>query len=354
MLRLLSNRGDQLAKAEIAYISEPGYNVGRIIDEKILFNENKDEKKGYFLNDIPMVAKLLSRYDKLHNMSIAALVETLVLEFDLKNVSRKWDKTSSAYSTYDAIIASAAAYEQHCQQMTLPSTIDGFMQYLTNQPPVQTGDDNGIRLYTYHSAKGLEWDHVVVMSLQNDAVLERKMIQKNYYGVAAFHETEPSSLNLYPPMTISVLPWIYGTKQTVQSTAVKNKILGSKRYQVTLNNEIEENKRLLYVAVTRAKEHLYLAVFGGNRMKHPLQRFEISGVSVDTNAEGKTTIDCLHTGIPFRIIEPDIIDYNNEFPGRMTYPYTHDFEQALNIASSPCQSKKRDLSPSSVSVDPKK
>lgn len=354
MLRLLSNRGDQLAKAEIAYITEQGYGVGRIIDEKILFDNNKNIDKGYFLDDIPMVAKLQSRYDELHNMSVASLVETLVLEFDLKNLSRKWDKTSVAYSNFDAIIAAAATYEQHCQQMTLPSTIDGFMQYLTNQPPVQAGDINGIRLFTYHGAKGLEWNHVIVMSLQNDAVLERTMIQKNFYGVSAFHEVEPNRVNLYPPMTISLLPWIYGTKQTVQGTDVKRKILASKRYQITLRNEIEENKRLLYVAVTRAKEHLYFAAFSGSRMKHPLQRFETSGVTVDTDAEGKTTIDCLHTGIPFRIIESEIESFADHHQPELTYPASHEYDRAVKISGEACKAEKRDVLPSSADTKPGK
>lgn len=64
MLRLLVNRGDLLAKAEIAYITEPGYSIAEIIDRKILYDNDNSEDKEYFLGDIPLVRRLQERYDE--------------------------------------------------------------------------------------------------------------------------------------------------------------------------------------------------------------------------------------------------------------------------------------------------
>lgn len=354
MLRLLVNRGDLLAKAEIAYITEPGYNIAEIIDRKILYDHDEDKNKGYFLGDIPLVKRLQERYDELHSMSVASLVETLVLEFDLKNLSRKWDTTTIAYSNFDALEATAVAYENHCQQMTLPATIDGYMQYIESQPPVQAGDADGIRLVTYHGAKGLEWNHVVVMSLQNDPLEEKLMIKRAFYGVSAFHVNKPNSMNLYPPMTISLLPWIYGRDKTIKNKTIKRKVVGSRRYQLTVENEREENKRLLYVAVTRAKEHLYFAAFSSKGMKYPLNRFMAAGVDVNDDAADKRQIDCLLTGIPFNIIEQKIEDFAFDHQTELTYPESHEHELALDIESEACKNEIRDLMPSRVNAGPGK
>lgn len=354
MLRLLANRGDLLAKAEIAYITESGYGIADIIDRKIEYDSEKNEGKGYFLEDIPLVKRLQERYDELHSMSIASLVETLVLEFDLKDLSRKWDSTTIAYNNFDALEVAAVNYENHCQQMTLPATIDGYMQYVESQPPVQTGDADGIRLVTYHGAKGLEWNHVVVMSLQNDPLEEKMMIRKAFYGVSAFHVNKPSSVNLYPPMTISLLPWIYGRDKTIKDRLIKQKVLSSNRYQLTVENEKEENKRLLYVAVTRAKEHLYFAAFSSNRMKYPLKRFMVSGLDVNTDTYGKRQVDCFNTGIPFNIIEQKIEQFAYDHQEELTYPESHEHELALDIQADPCKNDTRDLMPSKVQVEPGK
>lgn len=350
MLRLLVNRRDLLAKAELAYITEPGYSIDSIIDKKIEYDNNESDNKGYFLENIPLVQKLQTRYDELHSMSVASLVETLVLEFDLKSLSRKWDSTSTAYNNFDILISAAATYENHCQQMILPSTIDGFMQYLENVPPVQVGDTDGIRLVTYHGAKGLEWNHVVVMSLQDDPLEEKKMIKRAFYGVSTFHINKPNSGNLYPPMTISLLPWIYGRDQNIKDNAIKQKILNSRRYQQTIENEREENKRLLYVAVTRAKEHLYFAAFTSRRKNCPLRRFEVSGVKVNVDTINKRQVDCLQTGIPFNIIEQEIKQFASEHQMELTYPESHEHEMALNIEAEPCKNDKRDWVPSKMSA----
>lgn len=354
MLRLLVNRGDLLAKAEIAYITEPGYSIAEIIDRKILYDNDNSEDKEYFLGDIPLVRRLQERYDELHSMSVASLVETLILEFDLKNLSRKWDATTIAYSNFDALEATAVDYESHCQQMTLPATIDGYMQYLETQPPVQAGDADGIRLVTYHGAKGLEWNHVVVMSLQNDPLEEKMMIKKSFYGVSAFHVNKPNSTNLYPPMTISLLPCIYGTDQTIKNKSIKQRVVCSSRYQLTVENEREENKRLLYVAVTRAKEHLYFAAFSSKRMKYPLNRFMAAGVEVNDDAADKLQIDCLLTGIPFNIIEQQIGQFAFDHQMELTYPESHEHEFALDIESEACTNETRDFMPSKVKVEPGK
>lgn len=354
MLRLLVNRGDLLAKAEIAYITEPGYDIANIIDRKIAYDNDSSTVKGYFLKDIPLVKRLKERYDELHSMSVASLVETLILEFNLKNLSRKWDTTTVAYTNFDALAASAVSYENHCQQMTLPVTIDGYMQYVESQPPLQAGDAEGISLLTYHGAKGLEWNHVVVMSLQNDPLEEKAMIKKAFYGVSAFHETQPSSTNLYPPMTISLLPWIFGRDVTIKNKAIKQKVVDSRRYQLTVENEREENKRLLYVALTRAKEHLYFAAFFSSRMKHPLKRFMVSGLDVNTYTTGQSQVDCLNTGIPFHIIEQDIEQFAYDHQTALTYPESHEHELALDIASQACTNDARDLAPSKVQAEPGK
>ncbi|GAA6530180.1 hypothetical protein LPYR103PRE_21530 [Segatella asaccharophila] len=349
MLRLLVNRNDLLAKAQIEYITQPEANIGNIIDRKIDY-DNKDKCQGesHFLEGNSIVKTLLKRYDELHSLSVAALVETLVIEFDLKNISRRWDRTCAGFNIFDTLISLASRYEDHCQQMALPSTIDGYMNYIGQSSSSLPEDANGIQLYTYHGSKGLEWKNVIVMSLQNDPIDQKDMIKKEFYGISAFHEKKPDLSNLYPPMIISVLPWIFGNDKSIKDGTIKTAVLKFKRYNSTVEDIKDESKRLLYVALTRAQDHLYLAAFKYRSIKDPLCRFSKVGITVNTESENAEQIDCLNTGIPFKIIENNINDFEQQHPSELTYQGFQTYRNSVRLAAPLCENDCRDQTPSTI------
>jgi superfamily I DNA/RNA helicase len=82
------------------------------------------------------------------------------------------------------------------------------MNYIDTTEIKTEGDSDGVCLYTIHGSKGLEWKYVILTSLEKDIL--SSFHKKNFFGVQTMHDTEPSAANLYVPMTITVLPWIFG------------------------------------------------------------------------------------------------------------------------------------------------
>lgn len=95
---------------------------------------------------------------------------------------------------------------------------------------------SNIKLMTLHKAKGLEFDHVILTGLAAKSGGDNRQ-------QALLHSTRKDDLLLVSP-------------NASFSDTPPNKASFIKQYQKSIENE--EAVRLLYVAVTRAKQHLYL------------------------------------------------------------------------------------------------
>lgn len=105
-----------------------------------------------------------------------------------------------------------------------------------------------ITVSTYHKSKGLEWDIVFLMCLNNSdfpVTLEDKFMGEYWFLKETFKN----------PLAV-----IKGEVKNV----LDNKETGDLQKEMKLEI-ISEKSRLLYVGITRAREHLFLSAFEANR-----------------------------------------------------------------------------------------
>jgi len=274
LLSLMVDKEDSLARAQIDYITRKGANIGSIIDKKLETN------KSDFLSDNPLIKHFLEKRDSFKNQPIRAMIESIIVEMDLYNESRKWSASSNSINIFESLIALAGEYEQHCQTMLIPATVTGFMSYAADSNNLGNSSVDGVTLSTYHGAKGLEWKYVILLSLSNDP--QSKVDRYEYFGVSAFHPDGhgPSVDDLYPEMIISLRPWIFGTKKKIDDSLMPI-IEADPRHKKAHDDALEEGKRLLYVGVTRAKDTLILAEKESNKSKSSFLRwFKSMGTTV--------------------------------------------------------------------------
>lgn len=128
----------------------------------------------------------------------------------------------------------------------------GFLTYikelqgvdaLENDAPTKAEDNDVVRMMTIHRSKGLEFPVVILVDLDR-----RFRIGRNQALI--FHKDFGLGYKLMP-----------GLDETVEPSVWKHIKEQDKR------EEISELKRLLYVALTRAKRHLILAGSGCNQAK---------------------------------------------------------------------------------------
>ena len=286
LLSLLVNKYNSMAMLQIHYLTTPDSSLGELIDQKLA---DKD-----FLSNHPLVQKLNTLRDRFNQQSVSSLVESIIIEMDLYGESRHWDTTTRGFNILRTCIEIARKYEDHCLQLGLPATISGYMNYVDTTEIKTEGDSDGVCLYTIHGSKGLEWKYVILTSLNND--FNSKFYKNNFFGVQTRHENKPTEDNLYVPMTITLLPWIFGATHN-PPTEILASIQGKdKKNETELTNSVRsEAKRKLYVGMTRASEHLVLARIKTKKIGEPMKWFMNIGVSPIEPSSDATHTDLFDT-----------------------------------------------------------
>lgn len=343
LLSLLVNPYDKQSRAQVALLTVQGYDTARILDEKLLW-DNREDKASHYLDEIPLVNELLSKAADFRLQSVRAVVESIVIELDLYNVVAHWPNPQQSRASLHALIDAAAAYEDHCLQMTLPATVSGFVSYISEHGVTAPGNPDGVRLFTYHGSKGLEWNTVVLLSLDDDPTDTNKLLSRYFFGIQAFHEAMPSAEQLYPPMTITVLPWIYGTRKSAPEE-IAQVVTSGGRFAVIQKQRLQESKRLLYVAMTRPVKELILAPTKG---KNGLRYFDCvyNETGLKTDGFDGGTCNPLGIGVPFNsevLFDSDI--------DQGTWRYSSVENKLLNIKGEPCNEPARDIQPSSAKAN---
>lgn len=272
LLTLVNSPKNQLARAEVAYLSMPDYHVSQIVENRLDHLNNGKASEDY-LTEVPVIQRLLqlrefrsNEEDKfsmnlLGYQSISALVESLVIELDLYSLVQSWDYAKAEETNLQVFIDLARKYEDNTTKLGQSATIAGFINYFTSQKCKGAVNEKGVRLYTYHKSKGLEWKVVILMSLNNDYSDATNIATKCMLGCHYHREKKPTVNCINPPMTISLVRNIYG-KSNEAKAALVSRLQNHSLWKSVREHEINEAARLLYVGVTRARNILILTSKG--------------------------------------------------------------------------------------------
>lgn len=323
LLRIVNSDKDLLAKAQVAFLTEENLSTTQIIEKKLLFDNDKANKKNDFLSEIDLVNKLSEIKPMLHQQSVAAAIETMIIELGLFDVVKKVEDDSAlGASCLKTIIDVAKIYEEHSVQMNFPATIDGFIRYVDEVCPKVAGDPAGVQLHTYHSCKGLQWKYVILTDLNNDVTDTGKIIKHDIYGVHFARDNKPTADNPYPKVHIRLAQWIYDRKIPDE---IEDKICAMDLFKEAQKSAEEESNRLLYVGMTRPRDVLILEVDKKGEFFKWFKCIGVNGIAPDVSlAEG----DLLGTGAKFTNVtleDKDIAElagyrYNNDDVRTRTIP----------------------------------
>lgn len=345
LLALVSSEKDSLAKAQIAMMTEDGYGTRKLIEDKLLLDADEQVKETEFLNGVPLVHRLLALRPILKQQSLAALVETMIIELDLFNTVKKLEQFGESASCLSTIIQSGYAYEQHCLQMNMPATVNGFMDYLAVMDPVGTGNSDGVQLHTYHSSKGLQWKYVILTQLYEKKIDPKKYVRQDIYGIHFNYSEEPSAETPYPEVYIRVMPFIFGAGNTNVPADIQQQIEGTPLYGRVCEDSLSEDNRLLYVGMTRAQDVLVMTLQPHAKNVHALQWLEDVGLDcVKPEAEH----DILGIGFAFEddTLTQDQLDYVS------SYRYLPEDEKLktrrISYQRELCDAERKFVSPSSL------
>lgn len=345
LLTLVAAPDSQAARAEVAFLTTPDYDLSKLINER-LDNLTLPDNKKLYLADNPMIKKLMAllRYKKdesekytrnlLGYQSISALVETLVVELDLYAVVRSWENAKSEESNLQQFINIARKYEDRAAKMAQPATAAGFIAYFTERSQKGAANEDGVRLYTYHKSKGLEWKVVILLSIDDNPLDEKKLATRSMMGCQCHRDVAPTAADLYPPMSISLVRNIFGTTNVAEAALAKAMKSHGKWNEVMARAK-GEAKRQLYVGVTRARDILVLAPKKGQ-----LEWFKSVGIYPNAISD-EPQQDVFSNGMMFDVSTCptyEVMEWPKDECGKV-----HDLSRSFSDLSNP-----RYLSPSKV------
>lgn len=346
LLTLVVEPSNQLARAEVAYLTKQGQDVKHIIEDRL--DVIKDDRRTEYLKDLPLLERLYAlchfksgddeKFSRnlLAYQSISSLVESFVIELDLYSLVQSWNNHQAEETNLQVFIDLARKYEDNATKNARPATVPGFIAFFTEQKQKGAANDEGVRLFTYHKSKGLEWKTVIMLSLEKDGTEAKDIATKCMLGCQSFRMERPTAANPNPKMMVSVVRNIFGTKDNIQ-TALADKLCKHPLWKQVRNARIAESARLLYVGVTRARNVLILAT--KEKSGSPLRWFESVGIK-DINLNHPDR-DIFKIDLPF-----DVEEFNSTNLltwGKAKDRKTHSFGTVYSLLNAV-----RNLSPSKV------
>ena len=256
LLRLADNPYNMLARAKVAMLTDSRYGIREIVESRLERGVGDKE----FLTDVSLIGKLIDMRDDMRTLSVAALLEQMIIELGLYQTVKQVESNSIiGNDCLHTAISAAKKYEEYCLQMNMPASINGFIQYAEEVKPKTFGNPDGVQLFTYHGSKGLQWKYVILTSLDSDVGSASDFALKNIYGARFERSEAPSKQNPNPEVYIRLTPWLFGTGKSVPAS-VDEPLRNTETYKNTLTSEREEMCRLLYVGMTRPRDVMILNI----------------------------------------------------------------------------------------------
>ena len=302
LLKYILNPTNDFVKAELFCLLEDE-KIEHILEDRIIYQKErrekleKEETPNRWRANHPLFARIDRIRERIKEQSVSALVESLLLELDLIDVVKKWGDFDNRRSNLDLFIRLAQQYEEQCLCLGIGATLNGFISYIASdisQNAISESDD-AVRVLTYHKAKGLEWNIVILGSLNNDALDVKSLISRSYFGIHATAEPDSISNNLYPSYYLSFLPWYLSDIKSKLPNEVSAEIEATERFKSIENRTKEECKRLLYVGITRARDYLISTSYNKGEMKW-IDNIRVAQRENPATNSNLSTIDVWGTG----------------------------------------------------------
>ncbi|MGZ8804702.1 MAG: 3'-5' exonuclease, partial [Microbacterium sp.] len=130
-------------------------------------------------------------------------------------------------------------------------------------PRTEPPEDDVVQLLTIHGSKGLEWDAVAVVRLVKDELPSMPRDTKGWLGFGILPYSFRGDSRWLP-----TLPWERDAAPTQQDLKAEiDAFIAANRAR-----QLDEDRRLAYVAVTRARDHLLLTGAAWSGTKRPRAR----------------------------------------------------------------------------------
>ena len=255
-LKFILHRSDSLSIAEILHLTNE-MNTEEIIEDRLEYLEKPENQNSWnerWGENYKYIQRLHELRELVADLSGAEILDLVLEELDLKRVIASWGKTEQRMANVDMLRHYALHYEEASNRLHVAASLGGFLLWLNDQAGNEkdaqgsgAGPD-AVNVMTYHKSKGLEWPVVICHSLEGKP-------RESAFGIRIISENEEVDLNnLLGNRWIRY--WVNPYGNQGKNTLLDERIKASETFAETKKSALEEDARLLYVGVTRARDYL--------------------------------------------------------------------------------------------------
>lgn len=256
-LKFVLNKYDSLSIAEILFLID-NQSLEDIVEGRLVHLKTKEaniSKERWAFENEYIIALDKLRTDSLE-LSGTEILNMVVEKLDLRRVISTWGNKIQRLDNLDALRKLALQYEENCNRMHTAASLGGLLIWLQqlyeNKKDLQGAGkgEASVNVLTYHKSKGLEWPIVLCYNLENG-------LRDNLWGINVVRSSEKIDIN--KPLENSWLRyWINPYADQQKNTALLNKLDQSDLKAASICKALNEDIRLLYVGITRARDYLIL------------------------------------------------------------------------------------------------
>ncbi len=256
-LNYILNKNDSLSVAEILLLAAEK-DVEVIIENRLSYLERlrEKEKDVIWANETPIILRLNQLRPQVSELSSTEILNLVMEELDLRRIIAGWTNPQQRFDNVDTLRKYAIQYEDACNRLHDAASLGGFLLWLNelaNQDDDRQGSgvsEEAVNVLTYHRSKGLEWNMVICHNLERG-------LQDKVFGLSMIAESEEVDLN-HILKNRWLRYWINPFEKQLQGTPFKERIEQSADKKEATANALQEEARLLYVGITRARDYLVL------------------------------------------------------------------------------------------------
>ncbi len=260
---LLDQPEVELALAALRWVADPSDGLALAEIARLACDDDRWLNAAFEENNVVALETCVPFKDELRKLRALApqltpgemFDDVLYVEGILATVAR-WGLAEQRLANLEAVRSLLDAYQEEQRSERQAATLAGACEWLAAldapaQP--QSRHPEAVNLLTYHGAKGLEWPIVVLTGLEHE-------VRGNPFGVYAEELDQPDWRDPLAGRVLRYWPWPYGAQ--AKDVGLDRAAALSSEGERTLNEEKLERTRLLYVGMTRARDHLAFATSG--------------------------------------------------------------------------------------------
>ncbi len=254
-LKYLLHYSDSLSVAEILLLAE-GQSIEAIIENRLEYLDlaRRREASGRWGQQFSIIRELDRLRPGVAELSSAETLDLLLGELELRRIMASWGKPQQRLDNVEMLRQLALQYEDACHRMHSAASLGGFILWLNaleaGGKDFQSSGENAqaVNVLTYHRSKGLEWPIVVCHSLEKD-------LRADVWGISIVPDRPDIDLNQILGNR-KVRYWVNPYGSQYQGTQLAERIASSTVYAQKKRHYLEEETRILYVGLTRARDYL--------------------------------------------------------------------------------------------------